>query len=79
MLTCTECLRSFPLGVTEETLQTIQETECLYCPSTVRYVIDFSRSVTSPPQARRIQGCHGQQEKDGRVSLSCRHRGLTEG
>ena len=50
VLTCTECLRSFPLSVTGEELQTIQETECLYCPSTVSYIIDFSRSVNSPPQ-----------------------------
>jgi len=50
VLTCTECLRSFPLSVTEETLQTIQDTECLFCPSTVRYVIDFSRAVNSPPK-----------------------------
>jgi CheY-like chemotaxis protein len=49
VLTCAECLRSFPLSVTGEPLQTIQETECLFCPSTVRYIIDFSRSVNSPP------------------------------
>jgi CheY-like chemotaxis protein len=50
VLTCTECLRSFPLSVNGEALQTIQETECLFCPSKVRYVIDFSRAVTSPPK-----------------------------
>jgi CheY-like chemotaxis protein len=50
VLTCTECLRSFPLSVsvTDEELQSIQETECLFCPSHVRYVIDFSQAVTSP-------------------------------
>ena len=47
-LTCTECLRSFPLSVTGEGLQTIQETSCLFCPSQVRYIIDFSRAVNSP-------------------------------
>jgi len=48
VLTCPECLRSFPLSVSSEPLQTIQEIECLFCPSAVRYVIDFSRAVTSP-------------------------------
>ncbi len=48
VLTCTECLRSFPLSVATEDLQKIQETACLFCPNTVRYVIDFSLSITSP-------------------------------
>jgi CheY-like chemotaxis protein len=48
VLTCTECLRSFPLSVITEDLQKIQETSCLFCPNTVRYIIDFSRSVASP-------------------------------
>ena len=48
VLTCTECLRSFPLSVVTEDLQKIQETHCLFCPNTVRYVIDFSLSVASP-------------------------------
>ncbi len=48
VLTCTECLRSFPLSVITEDLQKIQETPCLFCPNTVRYIIDFSLSVGSP-------------------------------
>jgi CheY-like chemotaxis protein len=48
VLTCTECLRSFPLSVVTEDLQKIQETPCLFCPNTVRYIIDFSRSIASP-------------------------------
>jgi CheY-like chemotaxis protein len=52
VLTCTDCLRSFPLSVITEDLQKIQETPCLFCSNTVRYVIDFSLSVTSPgPEA----------------------------
>jgi CheY-like chemotaxis protein len=52
VLTCTECLRSFPLSVAVEDLQKIQETPCLFCPNTVRYVIDFSLSIASPrPEA----------------------------
>jgi len=50
VLTCTECLRSFPLSVTTEDLQQIQETPCLFCPNTVRYIIDFSLSVALPQQ-----------------------------
>lgn len=48
VLTCTECLRSFPLSVLTEDLQKIQETPCLFCPNTVRYIIDFSIDVASP-------------------------------
>jgi len=48
VLTCTDCLRSFPLSVLTEDLQKIQETPCLFCPNTVRYVIDFSLAIASP-------------------------------
>jgi len=48
VVTCTDCLRSFPLSVIEEGLQTIQEISCLFCSNTVRYVIDFSLSIVSP-------------------------------
>jgi CheY-like chemotaxis protein len=48
VLTCTECLRSFPLSVLQEGSQEIQETPCLFCSCPVRYIIDFSSSITSP-------------------------------
>ncbi|MGC2321944.1 MAG: response regulator [Terriglobales bacterium] len=48
VVTCTECLRSFPLSVAEEALPEVQETPCLFCPNTVRFIVDFSRSVESP-------------------------------
>jgi hypothetical protein len=48
VLTCTEGLRSFPLSVVTEDLQKIQETPCLFCPNTVRYIIDFSLAIASP-------------------------------
>jgi len=48
VLTCTECLRSFPLSVMHEGVQEIQETPCLFCAVPVRYIIDFSLAVTSP-------------------------------
>jgi CheY-like chemotaxis protein len=48
VLTCTECLRSFPLSVLREDVQEIQQTPCLFCTNPVRYIIDFSLSVSSP-------------------------------
>ena len=48
VLTCTECLRSFAQNVVKQDIQKIQETSCLFCLSTVRYIIDFSLSVVSP-------------------------------
>jgi CheY-like chemotaxis protein len=54
VVTCTECLRSFPLSVVHEDLQKIQETPCFFCSNTVRYIIDFSLAVASPrPEAER--------------------------
>src|SRR5438874_2410498 len=41
VVTCTECLRSFPLSVAEEALPEVQETACLFCPNTVRYTSIF--------------------------------------
>ncbi len=51
VVSCTHCLRSFPLSVAVEGVQEIQETPCLFCDTPVRYIIDFSRSVTSPKHA----------------------------
>lgn len=48
VLTCTNCLRSFPLSVLHENVQEIQETPCLFCTTPVRYIIDFSLDVHSP-------------------------------
>lgn len=48
VITCTECLRSFPLNVTKEENPEVLETLCLFCSNTVKYIIDFSLSVTSP-------------------------------
>jgi len=50
VITCTECLRSFPLNVTKEENPEVLETPCLFCANTVKYIIDFSLSVTSPPK-----------------------------
>jgi CheY-like chemotaxis protein len=55
VLTCTDCLRSFPLSVITEDLQKIQETPCLFCPNTVRYIIDFSLAIASPqPEGENV-------------------------
>jgi CheY-like chemotaxis protein len=48
VLTCTECLRSFPFSVTHEPNSDLLKTPCIYCPHEITYVIDFSRSVSSP-------------------------------
>jgi CheY-like chemotaxis protein len=48
VITCTECLRSFPLNVTTEENPEVLETPCLFCSNKVRYIIDFSLSVSSP-------------------------------
>lgn len=47
VLTCTECLRSFPLSVEREDVQEIQVTPCLFCANPVRYIIDFSLAISS--------------------------------
>ncbi|HZU22713.1 MAG TPA: response regulator [Terriglobales bacterium] len=50
VLTCTQCLRSFPLSVPGEASASneIQQTPCLFCLNKVRYIIDFSISIASP-------------------------------
>jgi CheY-like chemotaxis protein len=55
VLTCTECLRSFPLSVLQEGVQEIQETPCLFCETPVRYIIDFSLEVRSPSKAQPVE------------------------
>lgn len=48
ILTCTECLRSFPLSTSLEEVQEVQEAPCLFCATPVRYIVDFSLAVKSP-------------------------------
>jgi CheY-like chemotaxis protein len=52
VITCTECLRSFPLNVTGEENPEVLETPCLFCSNAVRYIIDFSLSVFSPTKVK---------------------------
>jgi len=51
VITCTECLRSFPLNVRTEENPEVLETPCPFCSNTVKYIIDFSLSVFSPAKA----------------------------
>ena len=48
ILTCTECLRSFPLNVPSEGTGVVMTAECIFCLNEVRYIIDFSLTVVSP-------------------------------
>ena len=56
VLTCTECLRSFPLNVTSEVTGTVMETPCIFCLNEVRYIVDFSLSVASPKIKKMVAG-----------------------
>lgn len=62
VVTCTECLRSFPLSAAEEALPEVQETPCLFCPNTVRYIVDFSVSVASPAK-KSPEGLGGPEQR----------------
>lgn len=47
VLTCTDCLRSFPISVTDEDAgKEIQEASCLFCVNTMRYIIDTSSTAS---------------------------------
>lgn len=51
VLTCPNCLRSFPLSILKDGSQEIQETPCIFCDFCVRYIVDFSVDVSSPAKA----------------------------
>jgi len=40
VVSCAECLRTFPVPVVEETAGTVLEASCHFCPSTNRYVVE---------------------------------------
>jgi CheY-like chemotaxis protein len=68
VVTCTDCMRSFPLSVVTEDLQKIQETPCLFCPNTVRYVIDFSLAIASPrPEVKAAEVARGAMRASAKV------------
>lgn len=53
VLTCTECLRSFPQNISAEVSTAVMVTPCIFCLNEVRYIIDFSLSVASPKKTTR--------------------------
>lgn len=60
MVTCRECLRSFPLTMGIEWNQKVQETQCVFCLNVVRFVMDgssigmslASRGIAAAEQSR---------------------------
>jgi CheY-like chemotaxis protein len=48
VLNCHDCLRSFSFVTAEEPAGELECTPCIYCPNEIFFIIDFSRSVTSP-------------------------------
>jgi len=71
VLTCTQCLRSFPFAVDHEPTGEVLRTPCIYCPHEVTYIIDFSRSVNSP-EKRAVEG--GVSQIARKAGLSTRRR-----
>jgi len=63
VLTCTQCLLSFPLNVMKEVTPDVLETPCIFCGDAVRYIIDFSLSVASPAKQRAKTTSVGGAEK----------------
>ena len=59
VITCTQCLRSFPMNVAEEVSAEILLTPCVFCANEVRYIIDFSRSVSSPEKTMAVAAAGG--------------------
>ena len=52
IVTCTECLRSFPLPATTEITAEVQEATCMFCANIVRYAIDPTAPGGAPSSAR---------------------------
>lgn len=50
VLTCTKCLRSFPLNVTGEVASTVLTTPCIFCSNELRVITDPSLAMASPPK-----------------------------
>jgi CheY-like chemotaxis protein len=65
ILTCPECLRSFPLNVDANSEQRVKEVSCLFCASTVRYIVDFSGSIS--PRTQQLEPQYDQAEVDLRT------------
>jgi len=71
VLTCTQCLRSFPFTVDHEPTGEVLKTPCIYCPHEVTYIIDFSRSVNSPEKRAAWKAAFLKSQKESpEVTLS---------
>jgi hypothetical protein len=75
VLTCTQCLRSFPFAVDHEPTGEVLNTPCIYCPHEVTYIIDFSPLCELTREASRVEG--GVSQITRKVGLSTRRR-ITE-
>jgi CheY-like chemotaxis protein len=53
VLTCTECLRSFSVPSEDGPNDEVHETECIFCDSPVRYLIE--RSSDPPPAKKKLR------------------------
>jgi len=62
VLTCTECLRSFPISVMAESAASVLKTPCVFCLNQVRYIIDFSLPA---PQKKHAEGSNGIPRRTG--------------
>lgn len=60
VLTCTECLRSFPISVIAGSAASVLKTPCVFCLNQVRYIIDFSLPAPQKKQAERSNDLPGQ-------------------
>jgi CheY-like chemotaxis protein len=63
--TCTKCLQSFPLDLTEGAPAQVLETSCIFCRNKIRYVIDSSFSVgllLTAERSQRGRNCAGQED-----------------
>jgi CheY-like chemotaxis protein len=55
MVTCTECLRTFP-EILGDRVEVIRETDCVYCASTIRYAIVHVAEAVAPEAFHRVPG-----------------------
>ena len=52
VLTCTECLRSFSVPAAETAPgDEVQETECIFCGTAVKYLIEANGDYAAPPKS----------------------------
>ena len=51
VISCPECLRSFPVRVSDAGKHAVQKVHCIYCPTVVRYIVDRAGDSISPRYA----------------------------